>query len=99
MKRQLDKVLDEEYGLRIKYDWQVFRFDYIDESDGRRKGRPLDFVGFQFYHDKITIRKRTYKKIKKLINSGKWRILIDICCLKLYNIYNIIRKRERFAEL
>lgn len=66
MKRRLDDVLAEEFGLRIKYDWQVFRLDYIDR-DGKRKGRPLDFVGFQFYHDKVKIRKRTYKRIKKLI--------------------------------
>lgn len=69
MKDKIDEILQEEFGLRIKQDWQVFRFDYIDKRDGKRKGRPLDYVGFQFYHDRITIRKRTYKKIMKLIKK------------------------------
>ena len=67
MRERIQEVLNTEFGLNLKYDWQVFRFDYIDPKTNKRKGRPLDFVGFQFYHDKITIRKRTYKKIMKLI--------------------------------
>lgn len=67
MRRRISEVLNTEFGLELKYDWQVFRFDYIDKETGERKGRPLDYVGFQFYHDHTTIRKRTYKKIKKLI--------------------------------
>lgn len=70
IKEQLDKVLFDEYGLELKDDWQIFRFDYEDKS-GKRKGRPLDFVGFQFYRDKITIRKRIYKKMRKLIKKMK----------------------------
>lgn len=69
MKNKIEEVLNNDYGLKLKYDWQVFRFDYIDKKTGERKGRPLDYVGFQFYHDHITIRKRTYKKIMKLIHK------------------------------
>ena len=69
MRNRIQEVLDEEYGLKLRYNWQVFRLDYIDKKTKERKGRPLDFVGFQFYHDKITIRKTTYKKIMKLIHK------------------------------
>ena len=69
MRERIQEVLNTEFGLNLKYDWQVFRFDYIDPKTNIRKGRPLDFVGFQFYHDRITIRKRTYKKIMKLIRK------------------------------
>lgn len=69
MRIRIEEVLNTEFGLNMKYDWQVFRFDYIDKKTGERKGRPLDFVGFQFYHDHTTIRKRTYKKIMKLIHK------------------------------
>lgn len=67
MREKISEVLEKEFGLHLKYDWQVFRFDYIDKKTQIRKGRPLDYVGFQFYHDHTTIRKRTYKKIRLLI--------------------------------
>lgn len=62
----MDK-LKKEYGLSIKDDWNVFRFDYIDD-DGVRKGNMLDFIGFRFYHDKVTIREKIYERIIKLID-------------------------------
>ena len=68
IKCRLDIVLQRDYKLRLKYDWQVFRFDHI-EKDGTRKGRFLDFVGYRFYCDHVIIRKRTYKKMIKLINK------------------------------
>ena len=76
-KGELHKILDrlrvilkEDYGLRIKYDWQIFRTDYIDKN-GKRCGRPVDFVGFKFYHDKVVLRKKIYKRIKKLMKRLK----------------------------
>ena len=60
--------------LEVKSDWQIFRFDYIGK-DGKRKGRPLDFMGFKFYRDKTTIRKviflracRVARRLKKKKN-------------------------------
>ena len=67
MRKRISEYLEDEFGLRLKYDWQVFRFDYVDKKSDKRKGRPLDYVGYQFYRDKTTVRKRTFKKIKKLI--------------------------------
>lgn len=61
------EVLQNELHMELKDNWQVFKFDYIDK-DGKRKGRPLDFIGFKFYRDKTTIRKKTYRKIKTVIN-------------------------------
>lgn len=69
----IDKIqtyLKEELGLRLKETYQVFRFDYIDKKDGRRKGRPLDFLGFLFYRDKTILRRsnmlRATRKAKRL---------------------------------
>lgn len=69
----IDKIqayLKEELGLKLKETYQVFRFDYIDKKDGRRKGRPLDFLGFLFYRDKTILRKsnmlRATRKAKRL---------------------------------
>lgn len=44
-------------GLKIKHNWQVFRFDYIDRY-GKRRGRDIDFLGYRFFRDKVILRKR-----------------------------------------
>ena len=43
------------YRLKLKDNYQVCRFFY--ESKKREIGRPLDFMGFQFYRNKVILRK------------------------------------------
>lgn len=56
MQQAIEVYLNEHFHLLMKYNHQVFRFDYIERKTGKRKGRPLDFMGFQFYHDKTILR-------------------------------------------
>ena len=56
MQQAIEVYLNESFHLQMKYNHQVFRFDYIERKTGMRKGRPLDFMGFQFYHDKTILR-------------------------------------------
>jgi RNA-directed DNA polymerase len=53
-------------GLRLKGNWQVFRFDYIDR-EGKHRGRALDFLGFRFFRDKIILRKRLALTIRRAV--------------------------------
>lgn len=53
-------------GLKIKYTWQVFRFDYIDRH-GKRRGRDIDFLGYRFFRDKIILRKRNALKLRRQV--------------------------------
>jgi len=68
--------------LKLKSNYQVFRFDYIDKKDGKRKGRFVDFIGFRFYRDKTTIRRSTMlkatRKARKM--SKKQKITAFDCC-------------------
>lgn len=65
-------------GLKLKGNYQVFRFDYIDKKTGQRKGRFIDFMGFRFYRDKVTIRWKTFiKAMRKFRKVSKLKI-IDI---------------------
>ena len=70
-KRELHKMFNlirsylGEIGLTIKDNWQVFLFDYTDK-DGKRHGRPIDFMGFKFYRDKTTIRKSIFLRACRL---------------------------------
>jgi len=47
----------EGINSKLKGNYQVFRFDYIDRF-GKRRGRDLDFMGFRFFRDKTIMRKR-----------------------------------------
>lgn len=68
-KRKLHRVKDriEEWlndrNMNLKDNWQVFRFDYI--KDGRHYGRPLDFIGFEFWRDKTLLRKSLMLKLTR----------------------------------
>lgn len=62
----IEKYLKDNLHLRIKENWQVFRFEY------KGKGRPLDFMGWQFYREKTILRKSIFIRImRKAKKVGK----------------------------
>jgi hypothetical protein len=70
----IETYLRDELKLELKGDWQVFRFEYVykkatnpDEKDEVR-GRMLDFMGFQFHHDRTTIRKSNLESARRKAN-------------------------------
>jgi hypothetical protein len=71
--KQLNTVMKflQSEGLTVKGNWQVFRFDYRRKRDGKRCGRDLDFMGFRFYRDKTTIRRRNSLKIRRTVKKAK----------------------------
>lgn len=56
MRREIARYLEDELGLEMKGDWQVFRLDYV-RRDGTRVGRALDFMGFRFFRGRTTLRR------------------------------------------
>lgn len=61
-------------GLKIKDNWQVFRFDYEDPKGRRdkrgrvkRRGRALDTLGYRFFRDKTILRKRNALAIRRQV--------------------------------
>lgn len=71
---ELIKKYLAELDLTIKSNYQIFRFDYIDR-EGKRRGRPIDFMGFKFYRDKTTIRSsifmRAIRKARRIKQKEK----------------------------
>lgn len=63
MKDAISSYLNNNLGLTLKKNWQVFRFDYI--KNGEHHGRCLDFIGFKFYRDKIVLRKSIMLKVSR----------------------------------
>ena len=73
-KDRIEIFLKEHLGLKLKDNWQVFRFDYIT-PDGKHRGRFLDYMGFRFYCDRTTMRKtimlKATRKAKRLSKKDK----------------------------
>lgn len=70
-RKEIQKYLNERLGLTLKDNWQVFLFHYVKE-DGSDGGRPLDFMGYKFYRNRITMRKRImYRATQKARRMGK----------------------------
>lgn len=68
MQREIERFLNERLNLQMKGNWQVFRFDYIERKSGREKGRPLDFMGFQFYRDRTVLRESIMLSCTRKVN-------------------------------
>ena len=60
---KIHDVLLYDYGLLVKRNHQLFLFD-----DGNRHGRCIDYMGFKFYRNRTTLRKRTLYKIRRKAN-------------------------------
>ena len=60
-RQAISDYLENELGLSLKDNWQVFRFSY-----GNDKGRDLDFMGFRFFRNRTILRKTImYKATRK----------------------------------
>lgn len=78
IRAEISKYLQQELGIELKDNWQVFRFDYIKNDEHNKPkhyGRPLDFMGFKFYRDKTILRKsimlKATRKAKKMYKKAK----------------------------
>ncbi len=82
IRQAVSVYLETVLGLELKRDWQVFRFSYTANSEDR--GRPLDFMGFQFYRNRTVLRKsimlkatRKARKIHKKSYQGRKPTIYD----------------------
>lgn len=65
-------------GLRLKENWQLFKTD----------SRPVDLLGYRFYRDHVTLRRRNFLRIKRRVKKifKKGRITYhDACAMVSYN--------------
>lgn len=52
---EIMKMLGRRFRLKLKRNYQVCRFHY--ENGKKKVGRALDYMGFLFYRNRVTIRK------------------------------------------
>lgn len=63
-RREIEAFLRQWLGLRLKENWQVFPV----------KSRPIDFVGFRFYREHTTMRRRNFLRFARQCRRVKRRI-------------------------
>lgn len=78
MLESIKTYVKTKLDLELKGDWQVFRFEYpvmqnkkpLLDKKGKiiTRGRMLDFMGFQFHHNRMTIRKSNIKSTRRKAN-------------------------------
>ena len=77
IRRQISDKLAEN-GLKLKGNWQVCKLD----------SEPLDFMGFRFYRDHISLRRgimhRITRRVKKVYKKGKFATFNDACAVISY---------------
>lgn len=61
IKDRIEKYLNTNLGLKLKENWQIFRF--VDKND--ENGRDIDFLGFRFYRNKTTLRKSILRRARR----------------------------------
>lgn len=69
MRIAIDDSLRNEFNLKMKGNWQVFRFEYIERKTGKKKGRPLDFMGFEFHQDRTILRESIMLSCTRKVNQ------------------------------
>lgn len=69
MRKAIEQYLNELLGLKLKGNWQVFKFDY------NGKYRFLDFMGFRFYRNRTTLRRsimlKASRKARRIAKKDK----------------------------
>lgn len=82
-KKELHKSLKaisdylETIGLKLKGNYQVFRFIYTDKN-GKEHGRFIDFMGYRFYRDKVILRRKLFFKMMRKFKTVSKLKIIDI---------------------
>ena len=67
IKNQIEEYLNNKLHLTIKENWQVFLMHNKNEQ-----GRFLDFMGFRFYRNRVTLRRRiALKAMRKARHINK----------------------------
>lgn len=63
-RESIERFMQTIMGLEMKRDWQIFPVD----------ARGIDFVGYRFYHNRTTFRRRNFRKLRRNVRTA-WKFL------------------------
>ena len=68
MVRDISGYMGAKLRLRLKEDWQVFRFEGENRKAGKVTGRAINCLGFVIHKDRITMRKSILERARAKAN-------------------------------
>lgn len=68
MVRDISEYMGAKLRLRLKEDWQVFRFEGENRKAGKVTGRAINCLGFVIHKDRITMRKSILERARAKAN-------------------------------
>lgn len=77
LQKLISNYLETQLGLKMKSTWQVFKIEYEDKQ-GKTHGRPLDFMGFKFYRNRTTLRRKIMLRASRKARKIAKKIIITI---------------------
>lgn len=73
--KSIEIYLNNRLNLKMKYNHQVFRFEYYSRKKKKYTGRSLDFMGFIFHRNRTVLRKsillRTTRKANRISKKSR----------------------------
>lgn len=69
MRQRISEYLESKLHLKLKSNWQVFRFEYFDKKTEKVRGRALDFLGFVYHYNRKTLRKSILHRAAQKANQ------------------------------
>lgn len=78
--REIENYLKERFHLRVKENWQVYRFEYVSRKDGKLHGRDLDFMGFRFKRNRTILRRSIHYRITRKARRVTKNVTIQGAC-------------------
>lgn len=69
----MDGYLKNELKLELKPNWKLRQMDYIGK-DGKHHGYFVDMMGYRIYRDHITVRRKTFRGIRRTIIRAETRL-------------------------
>ena len=64
----ISEFMGERLHLKMKEDWQVFRFEYQDRKNGKVRGRAINALGYVLHWNRTTMRKSILKRTRAKAN-------------------------------
>ena len=69
----LGEYLLDDLHLELKPEWRLLEIDYVGK-DRKHHGHCIDMMGYRIYRDHISIRRRTFRNIRRSIIRAESRI-------------------------
>ena len=70
----LSEFLRTEMKLELKPNYKAGKVDYIGK-DGKHHGSYIDMMGYRIYRDHVTVRRRSYKRIRRTLIRANVRLM------------------------